>query len=171
MALTVETGTGSATANSYISQADADSYIASHGAESAWSALSSDDKDKYLRLACQYLDLRYANKFKGYKATKEQALCWPRTWVVDNNGFAYESNEIPTCLKQAQVEAALRLLAGDDLLGVIDSGTIKSESSALGPMSESIEYMGGKPIQKRYPKIESLLWQIINDSQSQISRG
>jgi len=56
--LVCEDGTGLANANTYVAQADADSYFADR-ANAAWAALSSDQKASALIQATQYLDARY----------------------------------------------------------------------------------------------------------------
>lgn len=172
MAFVVETGSGLIDANSYISLSDASSYVADHGNSSTWSAAADASKEEALRLGTQYIDLKYGNRYIGRKATRDQALCWPRLTVVDADGYSYDSNEIPNCLKQATVEAALRVIEGDDLLGVVENpGTIKREKTALpGPLSEEIEYVGGKSQVPYYPKIGALLRPIIKSS-NMMSRG
>ncbi|RKY06573.1 MAG: hypothetical protein DRP56_07180 [Planctomycetota bacterium] len=160
MSLVVETGSGSSTADSYISFADADSYVAAHGADATWTAADDVDKEEALRLGTQYIDLEYGERLKGYKAEQDNALCWPRYNVSDSDGYAVDSDAVPVRVKNAAVEAALRVIAGDDLLGTQSNpGAIKRERKKLGPMEKEVEYMGGKPASgvKVYPKIRALL--------------
>lgn len=175
MSFVVETGAGLTNANSYISVADADTYVADHGNEAVWTSATNAQKEAALRNATQYIDLKYGDKFKSCKTNinsgSRQALQFPRISVIDEDGYLYDDDEIPECLKNAVVEAALRILAGDDLLGVLESATIQSESSTVGPLSESITYVGGKSPVKRYPKIYSLLKPITNDTGNKMLRG
>lgn len=171
MALIVEDGSGLTNSDSYISLADANSYVADHSNPSSWSAATDDEREEALRLGTQYIDLQYGGKFKGVKADRDNALYWPRSGVSDSDNYSYEDYEIPLCLKYAVVEAALRVLAGDDLLGVLTNpGTIKREKKKLGPMEKEVEYMGGKAPVKAYPKIKLLLRPII-ESSSVMYRG
>jgi len=174
MALTVETGTGVPGADSYISLADANTYVSNHGNSAVWSAATDATKEQTLRLATQYIDLKYGDRFKGYKTwntqAKRQNLQWPRGGAIDNDGYEYPDDAMPACLVSAVVEAALRIIAGDDLLGVIETGTIASESSTVGPLSQSISYIGGKMPMKQYPKIDALIRPLINSS-TQMMRG
>lgn len=171
MSLIVETGSGLSTAVSYISLADADAYIADHGNSAAWSAAADADKEQYLRLATQYIDLQFGNRFKGVKTARDNALCWPRYGATDSDGYPYDSNEIPLYVKYATVEAALMVLAGDDLLGVLaNPGIIESESKKIGPLEKSVTYVGGKAPVKSYPRIKALLRPVIELSDS-IQRG
>lgn len=171
MSLVVETGSGLTNADSYISLADANSYVAGHGNTSSWSAAADDEKEEALRLGTQYIDLKYGGRFAGVRGSRDQALNWPRSAVIDIAGYSYDSDEIPVCLKQAVVEAALRHLADDDLLGVIENnGTVKREKSKLGPLEDDVEYVGGKSQAPAYPRIRALLRPILN-SLDTISRG
>lgn len=165
MTLVVEDGTGLSTADSYISLADANTYVAAHGALASWTAAADADKEEALRLAAQYIDLKYGSRFLGTKYLRDQALCWPRDSVVDDQGHSYEYYEIPNGVLQAQVEAAMRVIEGDDLLDVIDEpGTISSESVTVGPIQESKSYMGGKSQVKKYPKVDLLLRPVLYSS-------
>jgi len=79
MALTVEDGTGKANADSYISQTDADTYFSNHDSPTAWTGLTSDQKDAALRYATTALDGLFA--WEGFVVTSTQALGWPRSGV------------------------------------------------------------------------------------------
>lgn len=169
MSFTVETGAGLSTANSYISVTDADSYIANFGNSSTWTGATEAEKQEALRIGTQYLDLKYS--FRGVKYTKEQALAFPRAGVCDDDGYSVLSDEVPEAIKRACVEAALRHLAGDSLLGYQENpGTIKRERSKVAVIEEEIEYMGGKSQVPRYPKIDALLRGLINDGYT-VMRG
>lgn len=171
MSLIVETGSGLTNADSYISLADANSYVADHGNPSSWSAATDDEKEEALRLGTQYIDLKYGNRFLGVRGSRDQALNWPRSAVIDIEGYSYDSDEIPVCLKQVVVEAALRHLADDDLLGVIENnGTVKREKSKIGPLEDEVEYVNGKSQASAYPKIRALLRPLIKSS-DEITRG
>lgn len=167
----VEDGSGKADANSYITVADADAYVENHGTETAWIGATQAAKEKALRLATQYIDLKF--NFKGTRNSETQALLWPRFNVYDNDGYNVDYDAIPQKLKDAVVEAALRVIAGDDLLGTISNpGEIKSESKSLGPLSKSVTYVGGKPASgiKLYPRIKALLSSLIQ-SNTLMQRG
>ncbi len=158
----VEDGTGLSNANSYLSVAEADTYHENHSGSSAWCSANQANKEKALRLATQYLDVQYCNRWKGYRANEGQALTWPRTYAYDDDGYSYDSNEIPQRLKNACAELALRVIQGDTLLDDISKpGTIKSKSVKVGPIEKTTEYMGGLSPVKKYPLIEGQLKPII----------
>jgi hypothetical protein len=171
MAFEVETGSGSSTANSYLSVADADTYHNDHSGSTDWNGAATADKEKALRLATQYLDIKHDGKWQGYRSNQNQALAWPRSNVADNDGYYYGSDEIPQRLKDAVAELALRVIQGDTLLDDISKpGTIKSKSVKAGPVQKTTEYVGGMFQVKKYPLIEGLIQHLI-ESTGCIERG
>jgi len=86
MALIVTSG--AATANSYISLADAATRIsAAHAASSvAWTALTDTQKEFRLSIGVKIID---SLNLHGYKACAEQALMFPRFWYSDFNRPKY----------------------------------------------------------------------------------
>lgn len=115
MTFTVETGTGSATANSYAATATADNYFADRGGNDAWSAASTTQKEGALVRATDYLDSVCA--FLGSRAVAGQALQWPRVGVTDwTTGQAISSSSVPVAVVRATCELAARVMAGEDLL-------------------------------------------------------
>ena len=109
----VEDGTGLSTATSYLSVADGDAYVASHGdASNVWCALGSNkNKQAALMYATQWLDGSF--NWLGVVFDPEQALRWPRIRlphferreVIDTSSS--DSVPLPDKLKQATIEAAL----------------------------------------------------------------
>ena len=137
----VEDGSGKANANSFVTLAEADQYVEDHGAEATWTAADQATQEEALRRGTQYVDLKFGGRFVGYKARRDNALSWPR---------------------YAAVEAALRHLAGDDLLGAVaHPGELAAESVSVGPITESLQYVGGKSQVPYYPKIVTLLRRIL----------
>ena len=83
MALTLikEDGTGLATANSYATVAEADSYFEAHLYASAWKAATATPKAAAPGMATRLVDSQY--QFHGYRAHDTQALQWPRERCPD----------------------------------------------------------------------------------------
>ena len=148
MALTVGTDT-------YISQIDATAYIDSYYPTTdtkriAWNALTSDNKDTYLRSALRTLE---GVPVVGLKADSTQTLAFPRAIHTENYFYDntvpinlnygndwYVQTEVPDEVKYAQVETAL-----SDSDGISDRVKLQREgvkSFSLGKLSES--YGGGK---------------------------
>lgn len=111
MALVVETGTGSATAESYISVADATTRHANLG-NAAWAALASDTvREQYLRRATEYMEGAYRQRWKGYKKTSAQALSWPRDDVYLDYSVGGPDNLVSNTIVPADVKNACADLA------------------------------------------------------------
>lgn len=80
MAFTIKTTIGSKTANSFVTVAEADTYLASSPYSlTAWAALSSDQKALRLILAAK--DMTNRLNFKGWRLHRNQALAFPR-WFL-----------------------------------------------------------------------------------------
>lgn len=111
MALTVEDGSLVSGADSYISLEDARTYCTARG-------LSLSDEDAtaeiQLRRAFDYLEMKRAS-YKGSKVDSAQLTQWPRTGVIIE-GVEVDSATIPTELKNAQIQYAVAINSGLDLL-------------------------------------------------------
>jgi len=104
-----------------------------HPDASIWSGQSTDDKERALITATRRLD---QEDWQGTRVDTTQALDWPRYWATDEDGEEYESNEIPTKVKHATFELALRLLIdranSKDTLA--DTGLEEFRAAKVGPM-------------------------------------
>ncbi len=147
MALIVEDGTALSTAESYVSEADADALIASLVADSTdWSALSSSGKEDALRRSTAFLDERYGGRFTGERRTREQALLWPRVGGSEN-GWEIPEAEVPL-----QVRRALAVLAAEAAknptvaltASLVTSGAtlIAEEEDQVGDLKTRVKYAG-----------------------------
>ena len=156
---TVETGTGSTTANSYASTAFATTYHQTYGNPSAWSAASIAQQQDALRQATLALDVRYGSRWSGYRYSSDQALDWPRTYAVDSAGNTIDSDEIPVRLQQATAMLALLHVQGEDINPTTrTSADIRSETlSAASGASKSVTYAGAKPVETQFVRIERML--------------
>ncbi len=152
MALVVEDGTGKSNADSFISQADADTYFTAHDAPTAWSGLSSAKKDAALLYACVTLDGNWI--WDGTITVTTQALGWPRTGVEDDEGRDIDSDVIPTRVKNAQCELAL-LHTSSPLNSNYDRGNAISREK-VGPIETS--YFESATMEPRLPIIDRILW-------------
>ena len=130
MAFIVEDGTNVADANSYVTVEYADAYLAFKSNDTAWQEQDTVDKQDYLCWATRLLDQR-AN-FEGrptYRSdTVAQALRWPRTGVLDRDGFLLAPDAIPAPIKAATVEIAWHLFSQQvdpSLLSSMGQGALK----------------------------------------------
>lgn len=129
---------GSASANSYITLADATTYFGNRLNADTWDAATSDTQTKALLMSAKRLE---RENWIGSRASSTQALAWPRSGAakVDSIGGAYwagsyygavcyETTEIPQQVKDAQCELALAYLNGYGQSSS-NNGTIKSFSA------------------------------------------
>ena len=150
MAISIVSTAGSATANSYISLADANAIVEGLVPDDdvvAWEAGSTSDdyRNRALYTACQRID---RERFLGAKATDTQALQWPRTGVRKPDtyvktyatGFTFRitadfftDTEIPEQIKKAQVVLAVYLQNNSDSLNL--TGLESYQSVNVGSVS------------------------------------
>jgi hypothetical protein len=96
-----------ASANSYVTQAEASTYFGGRLDASAWTAASSAEKDAALMMATMRLE---SENYRGWKLSFTQRLSWPRFGTTDRDGFLYSQDAIPVVIQQATFEYALVLL-------------------------------------------------------------
>ena len=151
MAFTVESGSGDAGSNAYMSVADADAHHADRGT-SDWTNFTTPEKETALVRASDYIDKRFGRQFVGLRKIKDQGLEWPRTDAFDADGFLFNgSTALPPQLFKAAAEYALRaavcgILAPDPPLPVpkqdpTDMGT-RPEQEATGQLTRTREKVG-----------------------------
>ena len=130
MALVVEDGTGKSTANTYISEANADTYFSTRDNPTAWTGLTSAKKEAALIYATVTLDGMW--DFVGTVTTATQSLAWPRDGVWDEEGRPVLANVVPSRVKDSECELAL-LHTSDPLnASYARSGAIEEEK--VGPI-------------------------------------
>lgn len=159
MALTVENGNGLTNAESYLAEADADTYHTNHSGSTDWSGATTARKEQALRKATQYLDGIYRLDWRGYRKTRDQALAWPRSDVFDQDGYLVDSASLPQALKDATAEAALLDITETDGLApkVATPGAIKKTVDQVGTLRTEREYQGGAGQFADFPVITRLL--------------
>jgi hypothetical protein len=112
MPIILETGAGLANANSYASVAEADAYFATHPFYADnWDDLGEPEKEHLLIAASAQLDSLIT--WRGYIYSSTQALGWPRSAVVDDEGRLVHNASVPSRVKQAVFELAFHLSRGD----------------------------------------------------------
>ena len=148
MAITIDATVGGASANSYLTLADAQALIdgmVENDDVTAWASATEDQKNRALYSATQRLD---RERFLGARSTDTQALQWPRTGVRKPDtyintyatGFPFRitadyftDTEIPDQVKQAQAVLAVYLNNNKDGLGL--SGLEDYSSVTVGSLS------------------------------------
>lgn len=109
MAITVEDGSRVAGANSYVTVADARTYMEDRG--DTVSAVDADVEILILK-GMDYLE-SFSNRFKGELVDRDQPLSWPRTGVYIEN-WSWSSDEIPRQVINALLALVREVNAGED---------------------------------------------------------
>jgi hypothetical protein len=123
---------GGVSANSYITVADADAYFTGRGSPSAWTSLTTAQKEGALIYATEWLDSNYS--WYSTICTTTQALGFPRNSGFDSEGRTIMGcGVIPTKIKNATCEMALQHI-NENLYSTEREG-LKSQS--FGDASET----------------------------------
>ena len=108
MAAVIDATLGGASANSYVTLADADAYFETTPDSATWTDKTNDQKNRALISATRWID---ALSFYGNRCSTTQALKWPRKdYTVD--GIDLACTLIPIGIEVATFELA-RALAND----------------------------------------------------------
>lgn len=160
MSLTVEDGTGVASAESYATVAFITTFWAArpqNALSATWDAADLAEKEGAAREASAFIDATWGPSFRGERRGWVQGLAWPRSGALDNAG--YPLPDLPPELKAATAEFAARAL----------SATLFTEAKAGGGIIKrikagetEIEYATNGSVQKTYPAIEAGLTGILN---------
>jgi hypothetical protein len=148
MALSVETGSGSASSDSYVSVSDAVTYAASRGL--TFPASPADKAEQALRRATAWLDGRYRSRFPGQRKNgRDQALEWPRVYADDRDGNEIASDEVPVEIVNATIEAAVREMASPGGLSPdVTPGKVK-KSAKVGDIAVEYAVTSGNAYDQR----------------------
>jgi len=151
--LVVETGTGSTTANTYISRADATAYHTIRGNE-AWA--DSDENDQCIALvrATQYIDERWV--FQSKTLVTGQALQFPRFALYDRNGTNV-AGTVPQEIKDAACEYALQVLGDGTGIVSLSPTPDQTDPRAITYLREKV---GSLESETRYDSSNGLRTQV-----------
>jgi hypothetical protein len=108
VAATINATLSSATANSYVTLADANAYFETVPDSATWTNKTDDQKNRALISATRWID---SLNYLGDRCDEDQALKWPRN-NYDVDGVELECSLIPAQIKYATYELA-RALAND----------------------------------------------------------
>ena len=148
----VESGSGDAGANAYVSVA----YVSTHHSDrgnTAWSDFGTTEQEQAIVRATEYIDKRFGRQFRGVRQTKDQGLEWPRLDAFDNDGFLLSGgDDVPRQIEKATAEYAIRAaicgtLAPDPPLPVpkqdlTDSTGTRPEQDATGQITRTKDKVG-----------------------------
>ena len=169
MAYVFEDGTGLANANSFVEVSYADAYFLDRGV-AMWSG-TDVAKQGWLVQATDYIEVRFANYFRGTKLTEVQSLSFPRVSV--------EFAQMPDCLKKACCEYALRAksakLMPDPAIDSTGLGLLSTRKK-VGPIEKEIRYQYRGPgtvttLIRPYPAADALLVNLMRPANRGVIRG
>ena len=109
MAIAIVATAKATNANSYVTLADAETYLEGRLAVTTWDADTDDNKNRSLRMSTDILD---AYGWEGSRTTQAQRLEWPRANTTDRDGWGYSSDTVPRPIKEATYELAFALIDG-----------------------------------------------------------
>lgn len=150
MPLVVETGSGSATANSYATVEQANEYVSLRKI-SAWGGLTLVAKEAALVAATDYLEEVYGSLWLGQRLTQIQALSWPRQNVVVD-GFSLPASSVPNEVSKACILLAIKVGAGEVLLEDQGQRVIREKIDVI-----ETEYAEFSDPRKRYLQVDQTL--------------
>lgn len=162
---------GAANANSFVSVAEATTYLDARPNIAAWTAADADAKARAVITATRLLS---PLSWRGSRVTSTQALSWPRANCPDpdaptgylgatrDDWVSYDISIIPQRVKDATCETALAIVNS----GATDFATLDADanltSKTVGPLSKSWG-AGGKPQGlARFPMLSSLLGPLLD---------
>lgn len=148
MAIIVEDGSIVTGANSYVSEAELTAFASARNI-----TLSGDyTTEQLLIIASDYIE---SLNYKGMKVRSDQPLQWPRVDVVIDS-YYFDSDEIPSQLKNGQMQVALSIDAGNSPQQLSPRKTIREKVGDL-----EIEYAAGSSSVAIDPKITSFLYKLL----------
>lgn len=166
MAVTVVETVGSASANSFVSVAEADAYLEARLNSSLWAG--TEPKKQAVIEATREIS---AMIWQGYRVTATQALSWPRANAPDPDAISdyvyFDTDVIPQRVKDATCELALEFLkAGTTDIAGTDKGA--------GVIEKTVDVLttrwasptpGGLA---RYPRVMKLLAPLLGIGSGQV---
>jgi len=144
MAFTVESGSGDAGSNAYVSVASVDTHHADRS-NTAWTDFTTPEKESAIIRASDYIDKRFGRRFRGLRSRKEQGLEWPRMDAFDDDGFLLSgTDDIPRQVEKATAEYALRAAI---------CGTLAPDPPLPVPKQDLTDSSGDRPDQEETGQI------------------
>ena len=141
--LTVENGTGLHNANAYVSVEDCNTFNNQRPFATSWLAVGLEDKKRAIMMATRLLDEHidwYGKSKKSHNlslsSADRQHLNWPRSGVLDDDGYSIDDDTIPDWLKEATSEFA-RFLATEDR--TLDPSTGGFSKIQLGTLQVEVD--------------------------------
>lgn len=141
--MAIDATVGGASANSYVTLAEAVAYMADRYPSTSWDDASESSREAALVTAAQRLDQEAfrgvpVKPLTGTSNEPTQALKWPRQSVVNDEGWVYLDTIIPERVKRAQMKLAYFFLSGDITLA--QSGLEQFHRAKVGPLEVEVRH-------------------------------
>jgi hypothetical protein len=150
--MAIDTTPGGASADGYVSEADADAYHTDRVDNDAWDTATTLQKETAIKNATRLLDLL---QWKGSKYFEDGALRWPREGVYDLDGIMLAVDTIPTFLENATAEYAFVLLRDGDVTAA--PGSAGLEKLKVDVIELEFDTERNNPTQKSQDTPDSVL--------------
>ena len=120
----------SASANSYVTRTEAQSYMDERIETDNWDDASNADQDRALIMATNRLE---REEYRGGATTTTQRLRHPRAGLITRDGQSYDQDIVCRPVKEATYELALAILDGNYVES--DTGLEEYTSVTIGPLN------------------------------------
>lgn len=160
MTISIVATAGSATANSFVTEAEQITYMATRLNASSWTTLSgatcTETEKAAMVEATRELS---AMRWLGNRVDSTQVLAWPRAYVpnVDSPTFAfdyYSTTTVPQRVKDATCELAFQFLkAGTTDLAAVDAGAGVIEETVDVLTTRYEAWAKPRTLLERYPSV------------------
>lgn len=179
MPVSITTTVGSATANSYVTLAEAETAMEARLNADAWTAATTDLKNRALveaQAELQSLD------WVGTRTDAVQALAWPREYAIDPDAPSdadldtlpdptFDDDEIPVRVKQAQIELAFQFIKAGTTDLAMASGSDGILRKKVGPLETEYAGPGQRATRglSRFPRVIALIAPLLSSGAGGIS--
>jgi hypothetical protein len=135
MAVSIDATAKGANANSYVTLAEAETYMEGRLDNATWDGESNDNKNRALVMGTNVMGTNRLEQeeYEGVPTTSTQRLKWPRMGLLDDDGYSYDEDTVIRPIKEALYELALALINGE--LDLKDTGLEGFENVAVGPLN------------------------------------
>lgn len=128
---------GAADANSFLTLVEANNLIAAHPVHTQWDLKTDPQKEAFAQQATRTINASFV--WTGAATLPEtQALTWPRTGMLNRNGYALDPMVIPNDLKAATAELMRQSAETGDTTG--DNDAVRQGIQRVKAASVEIEY-------------------------------
>lgn len=172
MPVVIDATVGGVSANSFVSLAEATTYLSGRLNTSLWDAATTDQQNRALVEATRELEVL---PWSSRKATNTQALQWPRFFATDPDAatfvqWYFPSTVIPQRVKDAECELALEFLkAGTSDIAALDPSISVTREKVdvletdYAPVSQRRKGLA------RFPRVFNLISPLLEGSFGQVS--